>query len=104
MGFHIPSNSSVNTDTPINATIAAAGTALDLVLVPVGQTGRIFSIVNRGPGDAAYAFDRVATVNDTLIKSGEVYSESGLEIKTKVSFINVTAGKKPQITGILWSA
>jgi hypothetical protein len=87
----------------VDGTLTTAGTAQDLVTVPVGLKGMKVSLVNRGPGDAAVAFDATAVATDTLIKSGEAYSEDGIEFATKISFINVSAGKKPRLTGVIWS-
>ena len=90
-------------DTAFDVTLAVAGTAEDLVTVLASKFGRIISLVNRGPGEAALAFDATATVADVKLKVGEAYAESGLEITTKVSFINVTVGKQPRVQGVLWS-
>jgi len=103
MPFVPNNNDPVTTDTPIDSTLTTAGAAQDLVAVPVNTIGRKIGLINRGPGDAAVAFDRTAAITDTLVKQGEAYSEEGLAVSTKVSFINVTVGKKPRITGILWS-
>lgn len=92
-----------DTDTPFDNTLALAGTAEDLVTVPVNKKGRIVSLVNEGPGDVALAFDTTATAADLLLKEGEAYSENGLEIATKISFINVTASQTPRVRGVLWS-
>lgn len=92
-----------DTSTPINKTLTTAGTAEDLVTVPVGRKGRSLSIVNEGPGDIAIKNDATATATDTLVREGEAYAESGLEVSTKFSFINVTAAATPFVRGVLWS-
>jgi len=89
--------------TPFNVMLAVAGTAEDLVLVPVGRKGRALSLVNEGPGDIAIVEDAIATVTSTLVRDGEAYAESGLEISTKISFINVTPSATPVVRGVLWS-
>ena len=94
---------SANTDTPFDKTLTVAGTAEDLVTVPAGLVGMRFSVINRGPGVATIAFDRTATPADTRLHAGESYSEDGINVVTRVSFINVTAGKEPRLTGVLWS-
>lgn len=92
-----------DTDTPFDVTLAVAGTAEDLVLVPGGKKGRIISLVNEGPGEIALKADTTATASDTLVEVGEAYSEDRLEISTKFSFINVTVGLTPRVRGVLWS-
>lgn len=104
MPFFPAPSTPASTPTAIDETLAVAGTAEDLVTVPVGLQGQKISLVNRGPGDAAIAFDATATVASVLIKAGESYSEDGVAIAEKISYINVTAGKKPRLTGVLWSA
>ncbi len=89
--------------TPFNETLAVAGTAQDLVLVPVGRKGRAISLVNEGPGDIAIVEDATATVTSTLVRDGEAYAEFGLEVATKFSFINVTPSATPVVRGVLWS-
>ena len=92
-----------DTDTPFDVTLAVAATAEDLVTVPVSKFGRIISLVNEGPGDIALKADSTATISDLLLKEGEAYSESRLEVSTKFSFINVTAAAQPRVRGVLWS-
>lgn len=92
-----------DTDTPFDQTLTTAGTAEDLVTVPASKKGRIISLVNEGPGDVALAFDATATVAGLLLIEGDAYDENGLEIDTKVSFINVTTGETPRVRGVLWS-
>lgn len=93
-----------DTATPINNTLAVTDVAEDLVLVPVTKKGRVLSIINDGPGDVALAFDTTAVpATGLVILEGEAYSDSGLEISTKVSFINMTTGDTPAVRGVLWS-
>ena len=92
-----------DTSTPFNVTLAVSATAEDLVAVPGSKKGRVISIVNEGPGAVAIAFDAVAITSDLLLEEGDAYDEHGLEITTKVSFINVTVGQTPRVRGILWS-
>ena len=92
-----------DTSTPFNKTLAVAATAEDLVSVPASKFGRIVSLVNDGPGDVALAFDATATVTDLVLKAGEGYSDSALDIATKISFINVTVAATPTVRGVLWS-
>jgi len=89
--------------TPFNLPLAVAGTAQDVVLVPVGKKGRSLSLINDGPGDIALGFDAAATISGTLIQEGERYWEVDLQLATKVSFINVTALATPTVRGVLWS-
>lgn len=104
MPFAFSGANPVSVDTPFTVTLTTAGTAQDLVSVPANLIGRQFSVKNYGPGDAAIAFDRTATATDTLLKAGESYSDDNLSVGMKVSFINVTTNKKPQLSGILWSS
>jgi len=97
------STTKADTDTPFDVTLAVAATAEDLVSVPALKKGRILSLINEGPGDVAIKFDATATATDTLIKEGEAYSEAGLEVSTKVSFINVTPAALPRVRGQLLS-
>lgn len=90
-------------ETPFDVTLAVPATAEDLVLVPATKKGRSFDVVNEGPGDAAWKADGTATTADSLIKEGESHSFSGLEVATKISFINVTAAQSPRLRGVLWS-
>lgn len=92
-----------DTDTPFDVTLAVAATAEDLVTVPVSKKGRTLSLVNEGPGDIALKADATATTADLLLKEGEAYSESRLEVSTKFSFINVTVAAQPRVRGVLWS-
>ncbi len=92
-----------DTPTPFDNVLNTAGTAEDLVFVPALKKGRIVSLLNEGPGDVALAFDATATAADLLLREGDAYSENGLEIDTKISFINVTVGQTPRVRGILWS-
>lgn len=92
-----------DTPTPFDETLTTAGTAQDLVSVPVGKKGRAVSLVNEGPGAVALAFDATATASDLLLEEGDAYDEHDLEVDTKVSFINVTLGQTPRIRGVLWS-
>jgi hypothetical protein len=71
--------------------------------VPANKFGRIISFVNEGPGDIALSADATATTSDLLIKEGEAYSESRLEVSTNFSFINVTVAAQPRVRGVLWS-
>jgi hypothetical protein len=89
--------------TPFDVTLAVAATAEDLVTVPGGKNGRAVSLVNEGPGEVAIAFDATAVITDLLLAEGDAYDEHNLEIGTKLSFINVTAGQTPRVRGILWS-
>lgn len=89
--------------TPFDVTLAVAGTAEDLVLVPGTKVGRSISIINEGPGDVAIKFDGTATTADILVREGEGYADTGLAIQTKLSFINVTAAAQPRVRGVLWS-
>lgn len=84
-----------------DVTLAVAGTAEDLVLVPVGKRGRTLSIVNEGPGDAAIKFDGTATATDVLLKKGDAMAQDNLELSTKVSFINVGGAQQPRLRGML---
>jgi hypothetical protein len=72
-------------------------------LVPVSKKGRAISLINDGPGSVAVAFDATATPTGLVLKPGEAYDDSGLEISTKVSFINVTPASLPVVRGVLWS-
>ncbi len=92
-----------DTDTPFDVTLAVAATAEDLVTVPVSKKGRIISLVNEGPGDIALKADATATITDLLLREGEAYSESRLEVTTNFSFINVTVSETPRVRGVLWS-
>lgn len=92
-----------DTDTSFDVTLAVAATAEDLVTVPGGKKGRVISLVNEGPGDISLKADATATIADLLLKEGEAYSESRLEVSTKFSFINVTASALPRVRGVLWS-
>ncbi len=92
-----------DTDTPFDVTLAVADTAEDVVAVPVSKKGRILSLVNEGPGEIALKADGTATITDLLLKEGEAYSESRLEVSTNFSFINVTASATPRVRGVLWS-
>lgn len=89
--------------TPFDVTLAVPATAEDLVSVPGSKKGRLVSLVNEGPGDAAIAFDATAIVTDILIKEGGTYDEQNLEFATKISFINVTAAVSPRLYGVIWS-
>lgn len=89
--------------TPFDETLTTPATAEDLVTVPSGKKGRAISIVNEGPGDAAVVFDATATTADLLLIEGDAYDDQMLEISTKLSFINVTAGQSPRLRGVLWS-
>ena len=95
--------SQADTDTPFDVTLAVADTAEDVVSVPGGKKGRIISLVNEGPGDIALKADGTATTADLLLKNGEAYSETRLEVSTNFSFINVTAASNPRVRGVLWS-
>ncbi len=90
-------------DTSFDVTLAIAATAEDLVTVPGGKKGRIISLVNEGPADAAIKADATAVVTDTLLEEGDAYSEAKLEVATKFSFINVTPAQTPRVRGVLWS-
>ena len=90
-------------DTPFDVTLSVSDTAEDLVTVPGGKKGRILSLVNEGPGDIALKADNTATVTDLLLKDGEAYSESRLDVSSRFSFINVTASAQPRVRGVLWS-
>ena len=92
-----------DTDTPFDVILAVAATAEDLVAVPGGKKGRIISLVNEGPGEIALKADGTATTTDLLLKEGEAYSESRLEVSTNFSFINVTTSATPRVRGVLWS-
>lgn len=92
-----------DTDTPFDVTLAVADTAEDLVTVPTSKFGRIISLVNEGPGSIALKADATATVTDLLLKEGEAYSESRIEVSLRFSFINVTAASQPRVRGVLWS-
>lgn len=92
-----------DTATPFNNTLAVAGTAEDLVTIPATKKGRTISLINDGPGDVAIAFDATATPTSLVLKQGEAYSDSGLELSTNVSFINVTPAVLPVVRGVLWS-
>lgn len=92
-----------DTDTPFDVALAIAATAEDLATVPVNKKGRSVSLVNEGPGDVAIAFDSTALVTDLLLEEGDAYDEHDLELSTKLSFINVTAGQTPRVRGVLWS-
>ena len=89
-------------DTPFDVTLALAGTAQDLVTVPVGRKGRIISLVNEGPGKVYLGFDATATITSLVLERGDQYSESLLELATKVSFVG-GATNLPRVRGILWS-
>ena len=90
--------------TPFTNTLAVTDTAEDLVLVPVTKKGRVLSLINDGPGAVVLAFDATAVVaTGLLIREGEAYSDEGLEIDTKVSFINAVTGDTPVVRGVLWS-
>lgn len=70
--------------------------------VPAGQVGRSFSITNDGPGTAYIKCDATATIlNGIPIANNESYSENGLAIAAKISFIG-QPGKKPTLRGVLW--
>ena len=92
-----------DTDTPFDVTLAVAAAAEDAVLVPALKKGRALTLINEGPGSVAIKFDAAATATDTLLAEGDTYSESNLEISTKVSFINVTVGQTPRVHGQLLS-
>lgn len=94
---------SADTPTPFDVTLAVPATAEDLVTVPSGKKGRMVSLVNEGPGDAAIAFDADATVSDLLLEEGDEYNDHGLEFSTKISVINVTLLATPRVRGIIWS-
>ncbi len=89
--------------TPFNNTLNVAAAAEDLVVVPAGKRGRVVSLLNEGPGAVALAFDATATVSDFLLEEGDGYADQGLEIASKISFINVTPGQTPRVRGVLWS-
>lgn len=89
-------------DTPFDLTLATAGTAEDLVTVPVNKLGRSISLVNEGPGSVFIEFDGVATLTSVEVTRRESYSEAHLAIGAKVSFIGET-GKTPRVRGVLWS-
>jgi hypothetical protein len=92
-----------DTSTPFDVTLATPASPEDLATVPSGNKGRRVSLVNEGPGDVALAFDAVATAADLLLLEGDAYDEHDLDISTKLSFINVTAGEQPRVRGVLWS-
>jgi len=92
-----------DTATPFDNTLGVVDTAEDLVAVPVLKKGRAISLINDGPGDVALAFDATATLTGLVLHEGEAYSDNGLEISTKVSFINVTPANLPVVRGVLWS-
>jgi hypothetical protein len=92
-----------DTNTPFNVTLAVAGTASNLVLVPALKRGRSVAFLNEGPGDIAVAFDATATASSLLLREGDEYNDSGLNLTTKISFINVTPASLPVVRGILWS-
>lgn len=92
-----------DTDTPFDVTLAVVDTAEDVVAVPVSKFGRTISLVNEGPGEIALKADATAATSDLLLKEGEAYSESRLEVTTNFSFINVTPGQTPRVRGVLWS-
>ncbi len=92
-----------DTDTPFDVTLTTAGTAEDLATVPATKKGRAVSLFNHGPGNVRLGFDGTATVADLLLLEGEAYDEAGLELSTKVSFLNATVGQLPRVRGILWS-
>ena len=91
-----------DTPTPFNLTLAVADTAEDLVAVPALKTGRSLTLKNKGPGSVFLAFDADATITDIEVEAKDNYSETNIEIGTKVSFIGA-AGKTPRVFGILWS-
>ena len=89
-------------DTPFDVTLAVVDTAEDLATVPGTKTGRAISIVNEGPGAAFVSFDADATTSDLELGKGDSYSDGGLAIASKVSFIG-ESGKQPRLRGVLWS-
>ena len=91
-----------DTPTPFNVTLAVADVAEDLVTVPALKKGRNLTLKNKGPGSVFLAFDADATTADVEVEAKDNYSEVGIEIDTKVSFIG-EAGKTPRVFGVLWS-
>ncbi len=91
-----------DTPTPFDSTLAVADTAEDLVTVPALKTGRSFTLKNKGPGSVFLAFDADATTAGVEVEAKDNYSESNIEIGTRVSFIGA-AGKTPRVFGVLWS-
>ena len=92
----------VDEPTPVNKTLAVANTAEDLVLVPVGKKCRKFTFINEGPGTAYIAADGTATTASVPIEPKDAWSEEGVEVSTKFSFIG-ESGKKPKVRGVIWS-
>ena len=87
---------------PFKVTLAVAGTAEDFATIPAGKRGYNISITNLGPGDAWITPDATATsANGILIRAKETYSDEGLGVTTKWSFIG-EAGKTPIVRGVVW--
>lgn len=89
-------------DTPFDVTLAVADAAEDLVTVPATKEGKSISVVNEGVGTVYLAFDADATTADLALNKGDSYSDSGLAIASRVSFIG-ESGKTPRCRGVLWS-
>lgn len=99
----VTSTPPTDSETPFNNTLGVVDVAEDLVLVPATKRGRTIDIVNEGPGDVAVKLDGTAVVTSTLLREGDSVSWVGLDIQTKVSFINVTAASLPVLRGVLHS-
>lgn len=97
----------VNTDAvvdqavPVGKTLAVAGTAEDLATVPVGKKCRKFSFINEGPGTAYVEVDGTATTASVPVEPKDAWSEDGVAVSTKFSFIG-EPGKKPKVRGVIW--
>ena len=88
--------------TPVDVTLAVAGTAEDAVTPPTGKSIRRITIVNEGPGIAYLAFDSTATTTDLALEKRDSYDEADIEVIINISFIGET-GKQPRVRGVIWS-
>lgn len=100
-----PPPAGADTALPFRKTLAVAGTAEDFATILSGKKGLSISLVNLGPGSAFIRPDATANLvaTDSIeVKSKEGYSDAGLLVATKWSFVGET-GKLPEIRGVVWA-
>ncbi len=88
--------------TPFDVTLAVADTAEDVVVPPGGKTIRRINVVNHGPGVVFLEFDDTATTSSLEVERRGTYDEADIGVSTNISFIG-EPGKKPRVTGVVWS-
>lgn len=87
---------------PFNIILAVAAIAEDFATIPAGKRGYNISLTNLGPGNVWITHDATASsANGILVRAKESYSDEGLGVTTKWSFIGET-GKLPAIRGVVW--